>query len=944
MAQYTRDFIVDYGKQRGQTAGDIDYNLKKFGYDGLTVGEFNKISPIQNIGKDAGRNAVEFGKAIMTLPGLLAKTAYEEGVPGLIDIAKKVPEGIISPYNLSYDKIKRGDINIWDILQGAKENPVNTAMDIVGLSGLTKVGKGLPQALSKSKLAKHLDNVAPNIRKAFLPTKEEKLFNRALAHADVGGDIATKELQKAGELLGVNYGKKGVDRLQVTNNLLRGLTGGEEATLTATKLGRELGRSLEKEIQGIGALTNNEMALNRQAQYMVYSNPYKDLTHGEALDFIDKVDKGRRVPKHIKELVKEAKEVDATGNLVYIPQLLENNRGVSEGLGEAVMRLMEKDRPKDYFSNVREIGNANPEQLSKNLIEEFNVAIKQIKNAYATDEALQYLRSAMGQEATFDKVKALSDNAKRNEVVVPKKYFTEKLRKDLVAKGGRRIVENLLNDNTSIGKILRKPELAKDYIIINKNDIKAVANSLDSIVPSGTLGKLIGIFKTGVLGRPKWFAENRIDNWSNMAMSGVDFGEAVPLTFKYIEKLPQELDLTTAYQSLTGLKTSKLSYGEGFKLAVEKLKNAWDSKAPLDFLKALNTITGSPIYRLESYMEKFERATCLMDQINKYAKANGISVERAIVLVNKDKSLFWDLYKKVDDILGDYTGRNYYLPNHMYKLANLAMPFWKYPTQSLRLWGKQAYNNPIRYQMLASAPSEIGREYNEELIKKYNLDPKNFSGGVLHKEPSGGAPLETLQLFSPGVKFAAIPEMFENIMTPGTGKLPLFPVVDPINSLINFKNPFGRTPTMKGVIEYNGKLYTKDEKGRYVNYEPTIADRIKLMARGLLDSNVHAIGTTRFSVMPTAYSIVNKINNKVNNSTVPMYSQYDTTLLPFGGYNTLSMPKTTSLEMVGKQIGVRTPSQYPTFKMTKNQTEKLRRYIRAKDRKIKSKLRRDTKR
>ena len=128
MAQYTRDFIVDYGKQRGQTAGDIDYNLKKFGYDGLTVGEFNKISPIQNIGKDAGRNAVEFGKAIMTLPGLLAKTAYEEGVPGLIDIAKKVPEGIISPYNLSYDKIKRGDINIWDILQGAKENPVNTAM------------------------------------------------------------------------------------------------------------------------------------------------------------------------------------------------------------------------------------------------------------------------------------------------------------------------------------------------------------------------------------------------------------------------------------------------------------------------------------------------------------------------------------------------------------------------------------------------------------------------------------------------------------------------------------------------------------------------------------------------------------------------------------------------------------------------------------------------
>lgn len=938
MTQYTREYILDYGIKRNQTAGKIDSNLKKFGHGGLTVSEFNKISPIQNLGKDLWRNTKEFGQGIAAMPGVLYNTAKDEGVGGLVDLAKQIPEGLLTPYNLSYEKIKSGDINGWDILQGAKENPLNTVMDITGIAGITGIGKGLPQALAKSKLASKIEKVSPGLRKAILPTKEEKLFNKALAHADVGGDIATARAQKAAEIFTIRANKKGVDRTQLFNNLVKGTLDGNEATIKATEAGKLLGTIVEKQINRIGALTPDELALNRQAQHLVYNNPLNDITHGEALDFINKVNTNKRVPSHVKELVNQAKLADEASKLVYVPQLLEHNQGMSRGLGEAVLNLTKKDRPKDYFSNVREIGNAAPEQIGKNLPDEFAAAVKNIKNVYAADEALNALKTTLSKEATYDKVLELSKTAERNEIIIPKKYLTEDLKKDLMTKGGNKIIDELMNDRVSVGKVLRDPKKAEDFIVVNKNDLKAIANSLSSAAPEGTLGKINAAFKTGVLGKPKWFVENRTDNWSNMLISGVDFGEAVPLTFEYWKKIPQELDMTTAYQSLTGLKTSGLSYGSGFKLALEKLKQAYNSKAPLDFLKTLNTITGGPIYRLEAFCERFERATCFMDQVNKYAKANKISVPKVLELVDKDKSLFWSLYKKVDDVLGDYTGRNYYLPNQIYQTANLAMPFWKYPTQSIRLWGKQAYNHPLLYQGLASAPGEIGREYNRELMEKYKLDPETFTGGALYKEPYNGLPLETIQV--PGSKFAAVPEMIGDIFEPSNNKLPLFPIVDPFNSLINFKNPFGKTPTMEGVVEQNGKLFRKDKNGRWVNYEPTMADRLRLMARGLLDTNVHAAGFARYTIRPSAHAIVNKSNK---DRVVPMYGQYDMTLLPFGGINPNSIPKTTPLEMVGKQAGIRVANQYKPFKMTKSQLNKIKIKQKYKQRNIQNKLRRDSK-
>ena len=945
MNNYSREYIIGYGKDKGQTAGTIDRNLRKFGHDGLKLSEFNEISPIGNFLKDSWKNLLEFGQGAAAVPGMVV----QKGLAGTLgDMITGLPDAFLSTYNLSTDKIAKGKISPWDIAQGIKERPLSAAADFTSAAGLLKLGKCLPQAAATSRVAKWMDELSPTtnaIRKAIAPTKNEKLLNRTLAHADVGAELKVKHIRDAVDEFAIKLGSKGVDRNQVLANLQIGSKLGNAATMEATKAGVKLGRLIETEAGKIGALAPEEMALNRQAQHVVYNNPVGDITHGEALDFINKINKGDKrtinaIPDYVKKLVGEAKLADTSSDLVYVPQILEHNKGLSQGLGEGVLNLLGKDRMRDYFSNVREIGNAAPEKLAKNMVNEFDFVTQQLKNAYSAENALGYLNKAMTQEATYDKALALSKNANRSEVVVPKKYFAEGFRKDMLRKSGKQIAEELMNDRASLGKIIRNPELAKDFVIVNKNDLKALGRSVTSVVPSGTLGKLVAIFKTGVLGRPKWFVENRTDNWTNLILSGVNVLKTIPLVIKYWDKFPDELDMTTSYRSLTGLESSNIGVGSGVKLAGQKIMAGLRNKAPLEVLKEVNSATGMPIYRAEAFCERFERANALMQQILNYSKKNKVSVDDVIKTLETDKELFWEFYKNVDDVLGDYTGRNYYMPNNIYKAVNLAMPFWKYPTQSLRLWGKQAYNHPLLYQGLVSTPAEMGRQYNEELMKKYGMDPETFTGGLLHRAPYGDLPMQTIQV--PGTKFAAVPEMISQIFSPGYNKLPLFPIADAVNAFVNFKNPFGKTPTMKGVFEYNGKLYKDLGRGKFEEYKPTFGDRLKLMARGLLDNNVHAAGFIRYATRPGADALHNLIMRK--DKPHIYYPQYDTTILPWGGVNTNATPKINPLDIGGRNIGVRVVDQYKPFKMTPSQLRKIQRNIQRKNIKRNKKIERDIKR
>ena len=103
MSNYSREYIIGYGKDKGQTAGTIDRNLRKFGHDGLKVSEFNEISPIGNFFKDAWKNVLEFGQGAAAVPGMVVHT----GLAGTLgDMITGLPDDFLSTYNLSKDKIK----------------------------------------------------------------------------------------------------------------------------------------------------------------------------------------------------------------------------------------------------------------------------------------------------------------------------------------------------------------------------------------------------------------------------------------------------------------------------------------------------------------------------------------------------------------------------------------------------------------------------------------------------------------------------------------------------------------------------------------------------------------------------------------------------------------------------------------------------------------------
>ena len=143
-----------------------------------------------------------------------------------------------------------------------------------------------------------------------------------------------------------------------------------------------------------------------------------------------------------------------------------------------------------------------------------------------------------------------------------------------------------------------------------------------------------------------------------------------------------------------------------------------------------NDITANPLFRLESGLELRDRYANFIMQAEKYGKSHKMSTRSVIKKANKDDNLFNELNTKVNKDLGDYVGRNYFIPNTVYDVVGDLVPFYRFLTQTGRTSIHQIQRHPLAFQAANIVPATVGNMISNDVVKDYNLDPESYEGGV----------------------------------------------------------------------------------------------------------------------------------------------------------------------------------------------------------------------
>lgn len=919
MANYTRQQLIDAGIYLKKDAGVIDKTLQKYGHKGLTLAEFNKISPIQNIGKDIGRNIKENVAGIKTAAGAIAKSVAQGTV---VDDAKKIlsnPEAIadamLSPYNVSIEKIRTGQVSPWGIAQGIKEHPVDATLDAWSL-GNSKLLKAGYNALADSKAIKNIaktSKTAENIRRAVLPTTKERKLNEALTALQVDQNVAKRTTRGIQDQLELLYGKKGFDPEQVVKNVRLGTNLGNDVTKKGTELVKQIVRSQADDAIKYGLLDEQFHRANTIAQRM--NDVLPDMTHAGAMKYLDDISKGINVPEAIAKVAKESSDLYDQGKLAYISQALHPTAGFGSDASKA----------HNLFEQVRVGGKTLPKELAPILPETFRYVDSQLGKSQLGIDGLNHLYNNYAYKLDSNAIKNIKAKGLSDDFVLLSKSSLDNAIKGSATRGGR-TVDNLIRNANDTNKILEDiyngtlKKIPDDIYIVNKKNLYALSN----LVKGLKTNRATSFIKRSILPSIKWISENRLTNIPNNLMAGVnvmDYIKTNPFS-KTFKNAPKQLDELTSYAGYSGGSLHKMNIRQAKDMAISKFKRAAKDKKPIDMVEAVNELFGIWFTRPEALLEKWDRYANFHKHAREYGKKVGRTAEEIIGESRKDPSLFWNLYSKTNKELGDYLGRNYLIDNKFYEGLNNIYLFWKYPAQSARIIMNQITEHPFKYQAFVNAPTRMGREEWEKIKDKYKLADDNYTGGVVYQEPNNR--MEPIKLVSPSfMQQVAVGDLTSLLFGQGEGRqLGINPILQtPYRTLISQTDIFGNPLRTKGTF-YDGssrRLYDINDKGMVLGDEHkyTPSEMTGIALNELLNTAFTPKRLSEYLFRPLLKSEAN-------------YPRYANVLNPFEEGNIYMQPKVGITENAGRQIGVPIVKTYPEFKMKPSQIKRLSKKVKKK--------------
>lgn len=634
---------------------------------------------------------------------------------------------ILTPYGTTVERFTSDPVQgVKDVAIGAAVNPFDAALDLT-----TFVPKG-----ALANVASKIDvPVVRDIRQAVLPTNREKEINKLLNFGTI--ETAPKRARVSKELEQISlspnieqsvrdltYGTITPQSKDLTQRLK---TFAEDINKQMIELGIDPSQAKKVSV-GQYVLENLDPTRSKN----IYLQNVQKAIDNPTLDNVKAL--GLNNPSELTSLVERGSKAFDEGRIFPISQ-----RGIRGGYQQDLVDLTNAGRG---LSTERTFGYATPEQVAKNLDRSYGQLYSEIETAKLAQNNLQELATKFGRGISPDEINKIA----KSEVVISPTEFKEGV-KTLFNTGKQSQLGKLVKGLERGASPNTLSKYANDLYVINKNDLRALANITNKYDPNTLSGKfitafkpIIGAFKGSVLAKVPYIAGNRIGNWSLGAIGGADYLSAInPNNWKYI---PDYLKSATSIHGLNpGFEASSLAntYKDITRNLKRGIEEARDVNLPVSeriagagqAIKSVQDYLARPLFQSESSAELIDRAAVYFNQAKKYGRTNNLTTQEVLDRALTDKELQKTLISNVNNVLGDYVGRNYYINPNMYELSSIAFPFHKVITTSKDVLINQLRDNPLRVQAFARIPSRFGNELERiETEVGYQPNDNDIRGGI----------------------------------------------------------------------------------------------------------------------------------------------------------------------------------------------------------------------
>jgi hypothetical protein len=942
---FDRNQFIQYAIDNGYKAREIDNALKSInqpGYNPLTYSGNYK-----NLPANFSRNAKEFARDFKTITGVLASEimtgekgvkvadkfkqainseplrrtasgalvgglvgsglpvvgtlggAVLGGLTGLVGGPKNMADAYLSTYDTSIDDIRSGKTKPMDIVQGAFNNPMYAAADILSVPGIANAtGKAIKSG------ATSVTKNAPMAIRSLFPDEKMRDLSRSIGELSVTSRARRAEMFNAYNTLNA---MPMANRLEIVKDIT---TNTGKLNKDEKKLSNAIKSSLrnaEKTAIERGFLDAKMSKENTIAQYIMQklSPEHPELLHGDIVNYLDKKEvsgrmwnllKDEEFFNKIEDTIKEGSKLYDEGKISFLTQALAPSR---DELGQIIASEINKDGH-GYFGTKRIIGRTLPEEIANILDDSVNYQLQQIVKPTEAQDILEGLFTEKNIGKLIEKDIKATD-IPSDKVAISLDGFKKSIAQ-MIASGGEVDLVKAFRDSHIIGK---------GSYLIDKVYADAINNSFKPR-KFGGIRKASNAFKKAVLANPHWIVLNRIGNITNNSMAGVGIADYVDAVTKLRKNTPKALRQQTSFNSYVGTGVDGLpqtTIVSSVKQPINQLVRGWnkfkDSNKSLsdigrfasDIYSSTSNITANPMFRIESELELVDRYANFIHQAKELAKKTKVNYKDIIKKSDTDSKLFNRLNREVNKDLGDYLGRNYALPSSVYDVASELIPFYRFLTQTGRTTAHQLSSSPLRFQSTVMAPSRAGNSYSEDIINMFNLDRNKYDGGSPYKIAADGT-IRTVNIE---------PLPAQTVFGDITNAEKLINLMSPIYSMagdIARYQKNGRMPTSPNLT--NIKLTAPSEAEKYT---PTTGERL---AYGLNQMGQTFVNPYRLMTIygPEMLAAI---------SGTGLQSRYDTNPVL---QNPLSYKRQTPGELIGKWLSLQTSSNYPKYKKTANAMKK----------------------
>lgn len=906
MVEFNRDNFIRAGIERGKNAEEISTALATYGQTPLSNNEERLIATGRwgtNIGQRVLQDVKDIGVGLASI--IPAGVAYATDKQ-FRDKANKYLPKLLNPVNIGKAVTENYNITpglasidmgeqLKDIVAGINANPGLAALDI-----LPVLGPAIKGAKSLGKLGKSSGNIPETIK-----TITGKNISRTEAVNDILKTSKTTPVKYLEELetdyakLTSKYGTE--DIATAYKNLSEGTRVGSKSALEATNEIYEFANKVNKSLNklGISPEKSKEVTTLEQASRAIKNDTgldiplddlRKTLSSKEGLPKLNDIGLDKQT---VNTYMKDAQRLYDEG---LITPLRYGSRDVfNEGL------VTPEDLAKGALAE-RRYGTQSYDKLAEAFKEgTYNDLFKEMSSAETAKNSVNEFINTIGVPVSKESLPTLT----KDETLLSKGFINDTISSSL---------ESGKSTNKTLKKVLdtikNNPEAVKAYddlYIVNKKDVGALRNAIaPDRITTGWINNLSNIGKQQALSSFNYLAGNEFANISSNAIAGVMPKHYVK-ALNNMEDVPEALKRASSYQGYLGKEAAGVkSLQDTYRVLFKNILKS--DTTPSEKFKIVQTMANLPIFKAASAYETIDRSANYFKNAERLAKELNKPVEKVIqdAKVNGGNNpTFREIRRRIDNELGDYVGSNYYLPSRLDDVARAIVPFSKVYTQGGRVLYNAARRYPLGYQTQVKYPSLLGNK----------LTAYGASQGVTPDEEYGGFPYQagwgrypSKVLYSPYHNVTAVGEIAGGLLTGNPDLLPMvntFGLV-PLLSLMG-KNKYGKEATLPNEITVNGVSRILDNNGNVQSKEPTISDRIKLVAAQMGQAYLPGVSTMNSSILPLlSYATGLDYRSPSDYSILGQVGEFKLPLLSEGRNNT----RDTKEEKLFPLLGIRTKEVY----------------------------------